>query len=46
MQNVIAVIQYIDLTKTAPLSNTLQVDLSLTQVLAISEIECEIAALK
>ena len=45
MQNVIAVVQYTNLTKTAPLSNPLQVNLTLTQVPAISEAESEIAAL-
>ena len=45
MQNVIAVVQYTNLTKTAPLSNPLQVDLNLTKVPAISEAESEIAAL-
>ncbi|CAN5194480.1 hypothetical protein BH18THE2_BH18THE2_42870 [soil metagenome] len=45
MQNVIAVVQYTNLTKTAPLSNPLQVNLTLTQIPAISEAESEIAAL-
>ena len=45
MQNVIAVVQYTNLTKTTPLSNPLQVNLTLTQVPAISEAESEIAAL-
>ena len=45
MQNVIAVVQYTNLTKTAPLSNPLQVNLTLTQVPTISEAESEIAAL-
>ena len=44
-QNVIAVVQYTNLTKTAPLSNPLQVNLTLTQIPAISETESEIAAL-
>jgi hypothetical protein len=44
-QNVIAVVQYTNLTKTAPLSNPLQVNLTLTQIPAISESESEIAAL-
>ena len=45
MQNVIAVVQYTNLTKTAPLSNPLQVNLILTQIPAISEADSEIAAL-
>jgi len=45
MQNVIAVVQYTNLTKTAPLSNPLQVNLTLTPLPAISEAEGEIAAL-
>jgi hypothetical protein len=45
MQNVIAVVQYTNLTKTAPLSNPLQVNLTLTQIPVISEAESEIAAL-
>ena len=45
MQNVIAVVQCTNLTKTAPLSNPLQVNLTLTQVPAISEAESEIATL-
>ena len=40
-QNVIAVVQYTNLTKTAPLSNPLQVNLTLTQIPAISETESE-----
>jgi hypothetical protein len=44
-QNVIAVVQYTNLTKTAPLSNPLQVNLTLTQIPAISKSESEIAAL-
>jgi hypothetical protein len=44
-QNVIAVVQYTNLTKTAPLSNPLQVNLTLTQIPAISEADSEIAAL-
>ena len=44
-QNVIAVVQYTNLTKTAPLSNPLQVNLTLTQSPAISEADSEIAAL-
>ena len=44
-QNVIAVVQYTNITKTAPLSNPLQVNLTLTQIPAISETESEIAAL-
>jgi hypothetical protein len=44
IQNVIAVVQYTSLTKTAPLSNPLQVNLTLTQT-GISEAESEIAAL-
>ena len=44
-QNVIAVVQYTNLTKTAPLSNPLQVSLTLTQSPAISEADSEIAAL-
>ena len=42
-QNVIAVVQYTNLTKTAPLSNPLQVNLTLTQIPAISEADSEIA---
>ena len=42
MQNVIAVVQYTNLTKTAPLSNPLQVNLTLTQIPAISETESEL----
>jgi hypothetical protein len=45
IQNLIAVVQYTNLTKTAPLSNSLQVNLTLTQVPAIPEAESEIAAL-
>jgi hypothetical protein len=45
LQNVMAVVQYTDLAKTLPLSNSLQVDLNLTQVPAISETKSEIAAL-
>jgi hypothetical protein len=45
MQNVIAVVQYTNLTKTIPLSNPLQVDLNLSQIPALSENESEIAAL-
>jgi hypothetical protein len=45
MQNVIAVVQYTNLTKTAPLSNPLQTNLTLTPHPAISETESEIAAL-
>ena len=45
MQNVIAVVQYTNLTKTAPLSNPLQMNLTLTPRPAISETESEIAAL-
>ena len=45
MQNVIAVVQYTNLTKTAPLSNPLQVNLTLTQVPEISEAESEIVVL-
>ena len=41
-QNVIAVVQYTNLTKTAPLSNPLQVNLTLTQIPAISETESEL----
>ena len=44
-QNVIAVVQYTNLTNTAPLSNPLQVNLTLTQIPAISEADSEIAAL-
>ena len=46
LQNVIAVVQYTDLTKTFPLSNPLQVDLNLTQFPGGSETEHEIAALQ
>jgi hypothetical protein len=45
IQNLIAVVKYTNLTKTAPLSNSLQVNLTLTQVPAIPEAESEIAAL-
>ena len=45
LQNVIAVVQYTNLTKTAPLSNPLQMNLTLTQIPAISEADSEIAAL-
>jgi hypothetical protein len=45
MQNVIAVVQFTDLTKTMPLSNPLQVNLTLTQVPLIPETKNEIAAL-
>ena len=45
MQNVIAVVQFTDLTKTTPLSNPLQVNLTLTQVPLIPETKNEIAAL-
>ena len=45
LQNVIAVLQYTNLTKTGPLSNPLQVNLTLIQVPSISEAESEIAAL-
>ena len=47
IQNLIAVVQYTNLTKTAPLSNPLQVNLTLTQIPAITETETEseIAAL-
>ena len=41
-QNVIAVVQYTNLTKTAPLSNPLQVNLTRTQIPAISETESEL----
>jgi hypothetical protein len=45
MQNVIAVVQFTDLAKTIPLSNPLQVNLTLTQVPLIPETKNEIAAL-
>jgi hypothetical protein len=45
MQNVIAVVQYTNLTKIAPLSNPLQMNLTLAPLPAISEAESEIAAL-
>ena len=45
MQNIIAVVQFTDLTKTMPLSNPLQVNLTLTQVPLIPETKNEIAAL-
>jgi hypothetical protein len=45
MQNVIAVVQYTNLTKTIPLSNPLRVNLNLSQIPALSESESEIAAL-
>ena len=45
MQNVIAVVQYTNLTKTIPLSNPLQVDLNQSQIPALSENESDIAAL-
>jgi hypothetical protein len=46
LHDVIAVVQYTNLEKTLPLSNPLQVNLTLTQVPAISETESEIAALQ
>jgi hypothetical protein len=46
LHDVIAVVQYTNLAKTLPLSNPLQVNLTLTQVPAISETESEIAALQ
>jgi hypothetical protein len=45
LQNVIAVVQFTDLAKTMPLSNPLQVNLTLTQVPLIPETKNEIAAL-
>jgi hypothetical protein len=45
MQNVIAVVQFTDLAKTMPLSNPLQVNLTLTQVPLTPETKSEIAAL-
>ena len=45
MQNIIAVVQFTDLAKTAPLSNPLQVNLTLTQAPLIPETKNEIAAL-
>ena len=45
LQNVIAVVQFTDLAKTIPLSNPLQVNLTLTQVPLVPETENEIAAL-
>lgn len=45
MQNVITVVQFTDLAKTVPLSNPLQVNLTLTQVPLTPEITNEIAAL-
>jgi hypothetical protein len=45
MQNVIAVVQYTNLTKTIPLSNPLQVDLNLSQIPALPENESETTAL-
>jgi hypothetical protein len=46
LHDVIAVVQYTNLAKTLPLSNPLQVNLTLTQVPATSETESEIAALQ
>ena len=45
MQNVIAVVQFTDVAKTVPLSNPLQVNLTLTQIPPIPETKNEIAAL-
>ena len=45
IQNVIAVVQFTDLAKTIPLSNPLQVNLTLAQVPLIPETKNEIAAL-
>jgi hypothetical protein len=45
IQNIIAVVQFTDLAKTAPLSNPLQVNLTLTQAPLIPETKNEIAAL-
>ena len=45
LQNVIAVVQSTNLTKTGPVSNPLQVNLTLTPLPSISEAESEIAAL-
>jgi hypothetical protein len=46
LQNVIAVVQFTNLTKTVPLSNPLQVNLTLTQVPVSSQTQNEIAALQ